>query len=560
MADKQTSPKEFLELLKTLYPVQDLRDIDVTTLRYVIYARKSTKGEERQERSIPDQIDDCMKREVIPNGLHVVGKPIREKGSAKEPDVRPLFRDMLDDIKAGKIDGIITWHTDRLARNMKEAGEIIDLLDKGILKDLRFATSTFENSPTGKMLLGISFVLSKQYSEHLSESVTRGNTKKTEAGIFFDEMKHGYYVSNDGKLFPDGNNFILIKQAFEKRLEGWGQLEIARWLNTQGYTVRKKNKRPQSYKWDKDNVSKLLRDTVYTGVLRYGKAFVDLTEFYDFEPVISVDDFLKVNKVKDLADPKLVSSIMVKSRETTKADLLRGIVYCGHCNKALTSGITPKQLKNEVRHYYYYRCETDGCTYKNRSIRAKVVLDDAINCLSEHLFTTENNYDHYVTEAQEYAAVRAHALDGDIAALSKQVGNKQIEYDRTLATIRDNPELARHYNPDEARSELKGIQKDLDKLVSMRKQLKQSVLTYSQYLELFKNTGVILAETHDMAILDETIRKFFLNFTIKATQKDGKQRYEVSHKLKNPWNEFIETGNFDRGRADRTRTRSCSQA
>jgi hypothetical protein len=119
--DKPTTPQQFLEMLKTLYPTQDARDIDPTTLRYVIYARKSTKGEERQERSIPDQIDDCMKREVIPNELHIVGKPIREKGSAKEPDVRPKFRTMLDDIKAGKIDGIVTWHTDRLARNMKEA-------------------------------------------------------------------------------------------------------------------------------------------------------------------------------------------------------------------------------------------------------------------------------------------------------------------------------------------------------------------------------------------------------------------------------------------------------
>src|SRR5438445_3737960 len=128
-------------------------------------------------------------------------------------------------------------------------------------------------------------------------------------------------ISKDGKLYPDGNNFILIKEDFEKRLEGWGQLEIARWLNTTGYTLRKKGKKPQSYKWDKDNVSKMLRDTAYTGVLRYGKTYVDLTEFYDFEAVISVDNFLKVNKVKDLADPKLVSAIMVKQRDSTKADM-----------------------------------------------------------------------------------------------------------------------------------------------------------------------------------------------------------------------------------------------
>ncbi len=559
MADEQTTPKEFLQMLQTLFPIYDPRDIDISQLKYVIYARKSTKGEERQERSIPDQIADCMKREVMaaePTPLQLVGKPIEEKCSAKEPDIRPLFRKMIDDVKAGKFDGIIAWHPDRLARNMKEAGEIIDLLDKGILKDLRFATSSFENSPTGKMLLGISFVLSKQYSEHLSESVTRGNIRKTEDGVFFDEMKHGYYISN-GRLFPDGNNFILIKEAFEKRLEGWGQLEIARWLNTTGYTLRKKGKKPQSYKWDKDNVSKMLRDTAYTGVLRYGKAFVDLTEFYDFEPVISVDDFLKVNKVKDLSDPKLVSSIMVKSREATKANLLRGMVFCGFCNKPFSSGITTKkdpETKAIITSRYLYRCETEDCSFKNKSVRAKTILDYAIQFLSSHLFTTESNYEQYVADAKEYAKVRAKALDSDVASFAKQIGNKEAEYERTKAIVRDKPTLGRHYNLDEIGAELKSIRKDHTKLVKDRKQLKQAILTYSEYLELFENIGVELSKTHDMAVLDETIKKFFLNFTIKQWGTGKKQRSEVVAKLNEPWSGFVESNNFVDGRGERTRT------
>lgn len=163
--------------------------MDPSTLKYAIYARKSTLGEDRQERSIGDQIKDCVTREIQPNQLNVV-QTVEEKCSAKEPDIRPKFRQLVEDVKSGLIDGIISWHPDRLSRNMKEAGEHIDLLDKGILKDLRFATSTFENSPTGKMLLGISFVLSKQYSEHLSESVSRGNKHKTEDGKFEAWISH----------------------------------------------------------------------------------------------------------------------------------------------------------------------------------------------------------------------------------------------------------------------------------------------------------------------------------------------------------------------------------
>lgn len=217
-------------------------DVDFKELNYVIYARKSTTGDERQERSIPDQIKDCIERVVKPEGLRIVGEPVEEKQSAKDPGIRPKFSKLLDDIRYGEVDGIIAWHPDRLARNMKEAGEIIDLLDKGILKDIRFATSAFENSPTGKMLLGISFVLSKQYSEHLSESVTRGNRRKTEDGFFFDEQKHGYFIK-DGRLYPDGRNFTLLQQAFHKRIEGNATLqEIADWLTSEGYELRRKGK------------------------------------------------------------------------------------------------------------------------------------------------------------------------------------------------------------------------------------------------------------------------------------------------------------------------------
>ena len=55
---------------------------------------------------------------------------------------------------------------------MKEAGEVIDLLDKRVIKDLQFKSFSFSNDTSGKMLLGITFVLSKEYTAKLSAEVT----------------------------------------------------------------------------------------------------------------------------------------------------------------------------------------------------------------------------------------------------------------------------------------------------------------------------------------------------------------------------------------------------
>ena len=73
-------------------------------------------------------------------------------------------------------------------------------------------------------------------------------------------------------------------------------------------------------------------------------------------------------------------------------------------------------------------------------------------------------------------------------------------------------------------------------------------MTYSEYLELFEDIGVKLRKTRDMQVVDETVRKFFLNFTIKDHGAGKKQRYEIAHNLKEPWAKFVKTDNFVRGR------------
>ncbi len=104
------------------------------------------------------------------NGLNVVAK-LREKRFSKKPQIIAQFS-----IRCWRIlrqaSLMVFWRgtPDRLARNMLESGKIIDLLDNGIICDLKFPMVAFTSDASGKnVLLGMMFVMSKQYSEHLSE-------------------------------------------------------------------------------------------------------------------------------------------------------------------------------------------------------------------------------------------------------------------------------------------------------------------------------------------------------------------------------------------------------
>lgn len=547
-----TSSQELYDILKAANGDAP-EAVDVTSLRYILYARKSTYDDERQERSIPDQLHDCLDRVIGPKSLKIVSE-IREKCSAKEPDIRPKFRAMINDIKAGKANGIVAWHPDRLSRNMKEAGEIIDLVDKGVIKDLQFATSNFENTPTGKMMLGISFVLSKQYSEHLSESVTRGNKRITEGGAYIGKFKHGYYISEDRKLYPDGENFLLIKKAFRMRLAGETQTDIARWLNTTSYEVRHAGKEATKFTWDKDAVSKLLRDPVYTGVLRYGKHLVHLPAYYDFEPAISTKDFMSINKISPLDAKSLESAMVARSPRKTKATLLRGMVRCGYCNKPFSSSITSKKVLDSKKHYYYYKCENDVCVFKNKGIRAAIVINMVLDFLAEYRFTTRSNYERHVARVRATNQKRLRSLNSEIASLIKLNDILSKEYENAKNLVLGDPKLVKHYDLDKMESDLKASEDTLTKLLDKRKAVKNAVITYKKYLELFENTSVSIPKIHDINLLNEIVRFFFSNFTVKASGTGKQRRYDITYNLKEPWAGFLKNNDFVRGRGERTRT------
>lgn len=184
---------------------------NLKTLRYVLYARKSTEDDNRQVRSIDDQIRDCerLQKEL---GLNVV-EVIKETKSAKKPGQRKEFDRMLSGIRANKYDAILCWHPDRLSRNMLESGMVIDMLDEDVLKDIRFHSHQFSNDANGKMLLGMLFVFSKQYSDDLSDKVSRGVEGNLIEGKSAGTPKLGYIRDEATGYYEPSEYYDAVQRA-----------------------------------------------------------------------------------------------------------------------------------------------------------------------------------------------------------------------------------------------------------------------------------------------------------------------------------------------------------
>ena len=127
--------------------------VAVMPMSYCLYARKSTEQDERQALSIDSQIKEMLEL-ANREGLHIA-EIRRESHSAKASGCRPEYNKLLEDIRGGKFNGILTWAPDRISRNAGDLGAIVDLMDQKLLLDIRTYGQKFANSPNEKFLLMI---------------------------------------------------------------------------------------------------------------------------------------------------------------------------------------------------------------------------------------------------------------------------------------------------------------------------------------------------------------------------------------------------------------------
>ncbi len=502
-------------------------ELDRSQLKYAIYLRKSSdESSGKQLKSIGDQLNDIKAKILDPYKITNFDI-VKDELSAKEADTRYDFSKMLTDLRAGKYQGLIAWHPDRLARNMKEAGEIIDMLDRHIIKDLLFATATYEDNANGKMMLGITFALSKQYSEHLGESVDRGYSRRTEEGKYLGKMVHGYRIMDDGLLEPDDKNFLVIQQAFRMRLQNppISQVEIAKWLNKQDYMQC--FGRQQKYtrvRFDDRKVSDMLRETIYTGFMSYGKTKpVDLTECYDFTPMISVEEYKSINKTSDDLE-RIVTKRGVISK-TKLINLLKGRVTCGHCNGNMHSNPgTGKMGKT----YVYFRCSNEHCPFMNsptnlkhfrHQVRSNIVIKAAIDTLAAAEFDLKKAYANYVRDAKKAIVDEQYDLLSQERRVMANIKNTEQDLDRAKQVIADpdKADIAGIYKEDIRKyieTDLPLYKKDLAEIKKKQDQLKLSVVGEEKFLKLVDTAVNYIGQLKNLDQIDEILQKFYSNFTI----------------------------------------------
>jgi hypothetical protein len=267
---------------------------------------------------------------------------------------------MLSFLQAGEADGIISWHPDRLARNSVDGGQIVYLLDTGIIKNLKFPTFWFDNTPQGKFMLNIAFGQSKYYIDNLSENIRRGHRAKLRRGVFPGFAPLGYTNNHRTRdIDIDPMKAPLVRKGFELYATGKYTLkQIARALKDIGL---------RSYKGNVLSVScvqRLLQNSFYYGLFEFKGETYQGTH----ESIISKKLFDKCQEV-------MKSRGHIKTRRAEKTFPFRGLFACGECGCAITAELQ--------KGHNYYRCTKKKNPCSQKYVREEMLTEQVKSFLQK---------------------------------------------------------------------------------------------------------------------------------------------------------------------------------
>ncbi len=416
---------------------------------------------------------------------------------------------MIDGLNNGEFDGIISWAPDRLARNMLEGGMIIDMIDENKIKDIRFSTYPFSKDANGMMLLGLSFVLSKQYSDKLGQDVQRGNFGMLAEGKMPGPAKPGYKKDENKYLVPD-NNFKLIEEAWQMRKQGIGLVKIADWLNGNGYkrTFRDKDR---SAGMTKQMLSNIFKDTFYYGILNYGPMAVDLRDIpeADFRPMITEEHFREVQKV-----------ISQKGRQYLKQQNrfglmpLRDIIMCSECGRKCT--VYPSKSKSGKR-YLYYTCRNPECPRCGKGTRGKVIFDWLYKFLEGGIDVGKKEYENLKRKGKINISKRKKSLEAEIRQLDIKSKKQESSIENlSLGLINIGSNIAKksvEKKLDKVGLDLDKTKRDIEKKKEELNNLGDFKMNYDDFVNTAKNLSVKLKKG-DKRQKDAIVRILFVNLFV----------------------------------------------
>ena len=375
-----------------------------------------------------------------------------DRGISGKSMNRPELQRMLNDAKNGKLDCVMVYKTNRLARNTSDLLTIVEELHCQNVEFFSLSERMEVKNSTGKLMLQILASFSEFERNTILENIYTGQRQRALEGYYQGNLPLGYNNIPDNKkeLMINQHEANIVKYIFESYAKGHGYRKIANALNHKGYVTKKGN--PFSI----SAVTYILSNPFYIGKIQFAK-YKDWNDKrrkgLNDKPVIAE------GKHTPIISQSLWDKVQARKRQVSEkpqvhgkgTNILTGIISCPQCSAPMAASNTTNTLKDGTKkRIRYYSCSN----FRNKgskvcsanSVRADVIEKYVMDQILE-IVKSDKVLKQVVERVNQENQVDVAALNHDIAYKQQQFDEISTKLKNLIQTIEDNPDLTSALKP-----------------------------------------------------------------------------------------------------------------
>lgn len=302
-----------------------------------LYVRVST-GYQVDKDSLPFQKKEL--KAYCEHVLHIDKKRIEifeDAGKSGKNTKRPAFERMMEKVKHGQVSHVIVYKIDRISRNLVDFSLMYDDFKYNKVTFISLNEQFDTSSAIGEAILKIILVFAELERKLTSERVTDVMIGRAQSGLWNGaRVPYGWDWDDENKCpVHSKTEAKYVKQMYEDYLNGGSSVSIAKSYNANKIPTKRGGE------WTSKTIADVIRNPMNKGDYRYnyresarGRKKPQEEVIYIkgiFEPLVSINDWEKANKLMDGRGLKMNSSgqtIMNK-----RCNVFTGLIFCGKCGE-----------------------------------------------------------------------------------------------------------------------------------------------------------------------------------------------------------------------------------
>ncbi len=258
---------------------------------------------------------------------------------------RPAVQQLINDIKAGKIDIVVVYKIDRLSRTVADFVDLMKLFDQYNVSFVSVTQHFNTDSAMGKLILNILQSFAQFEREMTAERIRDKIAASKRKGMWMGGAPPLGYDIYERKLVINETEAVIIRHIFQRFLETGSTTLIVHELEAKGWTTKdwisvRKRRHHKGQKFNKTAIYHILRNPIYMGKVSHKG------EFYSGQHMALIDP-ATWDKAQSLIDGRIPKPMRMPHTESPA--LLRGLLFDPDGYAMCTGGA---KHKNKTYRYY----------------------------------------------------------------------------------------------------------------------------------------------------------------------------------------------------------------